>query len=86
MACLLLPENRSNVTKMLRLQILKYLIMNVDTLKEVPDEVKMALIETLFEQKSVSQRIIEELNTLLKTDEEALNKKNLSVRVYEQVV
>ena len=48
MACLLLPENRSNVTKMLRLQILKYLIMNVDTLKEVPDEVKMALTETLF--------------------------------------
>ena len=86
MACLLLPENRSNVTKMLRLQILKYLIMNMDTLQEVPDEVKMALIETLFEQKSVSQRIIEELNTLLKTDEEALNKKNLSVRVYEQVV
>ena len=86
MACLLLPENRSNVTKMLRLQILKYLIMNIDTLQEVPDEVKMALIETLFEQKSVSQRIIEELNTLLKTDEEALNKNNLSVRVYEQVV
>ena len=86
MACLLLPENRCNVTKMLRLQILKYLIMNVDTLQEVPDEVKMALIETLFEQKSLSQRIIEELNTLLKTDEEALNKNNLSVRVYEQVV